>query len=85
MQRAHDNLRGALPSVAAFERAYRELYAEGEVQLATEKFAEQVAVQPDVLTAEAYYKIPAAETARLYMASPVFKKQVDALIAKGEI
>jgi hypothetical protein len=82
MQRAHDNLAGALPSVSAFERAYRELYAEGEVQLVTARFIEQTVAQPEVLTAEEYHRIPAAESARRYKTSPGFKASVDALIAR---
>lgn len=68
-------------AVSSFERAYRELVAEEAIGITTEKF-EQAAAQPDVLTAEAYHRIPAAEIARKYMYDRNFKASVDSLIAR---
>jgi hypothetical protein len=42
LQRAHENLNGAFPAVSAFERAYRELVAEGEVAICDQKYTEPV-------------------------------------------
>jgi hypothetical protein len=83
MQRAAEL--GGHPCVSLFERAYRELYAEGQVKPATEKLVEPVVAKPEVLTAEAYRKIPASQVARKYMTDRGFKSQVDALIKNREI
>jgi len=80
MERAHEI--GGLPCVSLFERAYRELYAAGEVKLAMEKIVEPVVAKPEVLTVEEYRKIPASQIARKYMIDKVFKSQVDSLIAR---
>ncbi len=76
----------SVPSVSLLERAYRELLSEGKVALVTEKIVPPpTAVEPEVLTAEAYRKIPAAEIARRYMLDRSFKAQVDTLISQGKI
>lgn len=76
---------GGLPCVSLFERAYRELHAEGEVAMVTEKLVEPIVVKPEALTAEEYRKIPASQVARKYMTDRSFKAQVDNLIARKEI
>jgi hypothetical protein len=83
--RAHENLNGGLPSVATFERAWRELYQEGTVQLVLEPIKVEAVAKPEVLTAELYRKIPASQVARKYMTHKEFKKSVDRLIARREI
>lgn len=76
---------GGFPCASLFERAYRELHAEGEVALVMEKLVEPVVTESAILTAEEYRKIPASQVARRYMADREFKKSVDRLIARKEI
>jgi hypothetical protein len=82
MQRAYDNLAGALPSVSAFERGYRELYAEGRLKLVTEKLVEPVMPVRQKLTVEEYRAMRADSVARKYMVDREFKRDVDSLIAR---
>lgn len=87
IQRAHENLRDAWPSISAFERAYRELVAEDGVAVCNEKYAEPQPASPAnaPLTAEAYRKLSANEVIRRYRNDRVFKGQIDALVAAGAI
>jgi hypothetical protein len=73
---------GGLPCVSLFERAWRELFSEGAVAMVTEKLVEPQVEKPEVLTAEAYKKIPASRVTRLYMTDRSFKAQVDSLISR---
>jgi hypothetical protein len=83
--RAYENLNGTPPSISAFERAWRELYEEKSVPLVMEKLVPPTVEKPEALTAEAYYKLPASEVIRRRNSDPLFRKQLDTLIARKEI
>jgi hypothetical protein len=85
MQRAYDNMGDGLPSIAHFERAYRELYSEGRLLLITEPIKVEAVAQPEVLTADSYKKLSASFVTRKYLVDRNFKAQVDRLIARKEI
>jgi hypothetical protein len=82
MQRAHENLAGNLPSVSAFERAYRELHSEGEVELVTEKLVEPVVAVRQRLTVDEYNSMRASDITRKYISDRTFKADVDDLIKR---
>jgi hypothetical protein len=85
VQRVVDDLGEGLISIAHFEKAYRQMYAQGRLKLITEPLKVEAVAQPEVLTAEAYRKIPASQVARKYMTDRSFKASVDRLIARKEI
>jgi hypothetical protein len=85
MVRAHENNNGATPSISAFERAYRELVAEGRMSICNEKYTEPVVVKRKHLTVEEYRLLAAQEVARRFMRDPFFAADVNKLISEGKI
>jgi hypothetical protein len=70
------------PSVTLWEKAYRQLYAEGQVSLVTEKMKVPEVKVRSHLSLDEYHKMPKSQVARLYMSSREFKADVDDLIRR---